>query len=174
MDQVKLCECGCGKPTTFAPQTRTDRGWIKGQPIHFVHGHATRGRFWHGTCTVDGCGVRVNAHGLCKKHLARFERRGDVTFEWVGENVTNFVGDDATYRTLHNRLDRQRGKARTHTCVDCGRLAAQWSYDGTDPDERYEPKSGCPYSIGLDHYNPRCVSCHRRFDSTGRYGEVYD
>lgn len=39
-----LCLCGCGQPTAIAPQTRTDRGWVRGQPRPYVVGHGTRGR----------------------------------------------------------------------------------------------------------------------------------
>lgn len=33
------CHCGCGKKTRIAPQTANDRGWIRGEPVRFVHGH---------------------------------------------------------------------------------------------------------------------------------------
>jgi HNH endonuclease len=33
------CKCGCGQKTNIANQTRTDRGWIRGEPKHFVAGH---------------------------------------------------------------------------------------------------------------------------------------
>jgi hypothetical protein len=36
------CQCGCGQPTPIAKTTRTEHGWVKGQPIRFVHGHHTR------------------------------------------------------------------------------------------------------------------------------------
>jgi hypothetical protein len=36
------CECGCGQKTTIARQTRTDRGWIKGQPKRWIQGHHDR------------------------------------------------------------------------------------------------------------------------------------
>lgn len=39
---MKLCECGCGAPTRLAPQTRTERGWVKGEPVRFVNGHQLR------------------------------------------------------------------------------------------------------------------------------------
>lgn len=35
----KLCECGCGKPTKLASKTRSNRGWIKDQPLRFLNGH---------------------------------------------------------------------------------------------------------------------------------------
>lgn len=34
-----LCACGCGKPTRPAPETRSNRGWVKGQPLQFLKGH---------------------------------------------------------------------------------------------------------------------------------------
>lgn len=49
-----ICQCGCGEPTRIATQTRTDRGYRKGEPIRFVNGaHGRRAvardlgeRFW--------------------------------------------------------------------------------------------------------------------------------
>ena len=38
-DATGLCGCGCGQPTRLAEQTRTARGWVKGQPKRFVQGH---------------------------------------------------------------------------------------------------------------------------------------
>jgi hypothetical protein len=37
-----LCQCGCGQPAPIAPVSRRKEGWVKGQPLQFVHGH--RGR----------------------------------------------------------------------------------------------------------------------------------
>lgn len=39
-----LCECGCGQPTKVAARTDARRGWVKGQPIRFVHLHQPRAR----------------------------------------------------------------------------------------------------------------------------------
>ncbi len=48
--ETKLCECGCGQPTLIARQTRSIRGDVRGQPVHFIHGHNKRrnalDRFW--------------------------------------------------------------------------------------------------------------------------------
>lgn len=35
----KLCECGCGNPAPIAPFSNKRRGWVKGEPLRFVHGH---------------------------------------------------------------------------------------------------------------------------------------
>jgi hypothetical protein len=41
-DAVGLCQCGCGEPTTLAPQTSAARGWVVGMPVRFVSGHNGR------------------------------------------------------------------------------------------------------------------------------------
>ena len=78
--------------------------------------------------------------------------------------------DDAEYTAAHDRVYRAKGRASTHTCVDCGRPASQWSYDHTDPDERVSAtvKGNPPYSLNPDHYQPRCVPCHKAFDLSPR------
>ena len=55
------CHCGCGKLTELAPRTNRNRGWVKGKPIHFVHGHnrhrVNAARFWEkvNKDTPNGC-----------------------------------------------------------------------------------------------------------------------
>lgn len=38
-DSPKLCECGCGRPTTISRHTDRRRGEVKGQPNRFIVGH---------------------------------------------------------------------------------------------------------------------------------------
>jgi hypothetical protein len=75
----------------------------------------------------------------------------------------NWRGDAATYGTAHTRIRVARGPAKQHRCVDCGRRADDWSYDGGDPDERRDPRFGA-YSLDVWRYQPRCRNCHRRHD----------
>lgn len=49
-----LCQCGCGKKTPLAIKTQTAKGWIKGQPTRYCHGHGggrepipLEDRFWN-------------------------------------------------------------------------------------------------------------------------------
>lgn len=37
-----ICGCGCGKPTRLAPQNLPRKGWVKGEPLPFLHGHRRR------------------------------------------------------------------------------------------------------------------------------------
>lgn len=39
-----LCECGCGGAAPIAKRNHYGRGWIKGEPISFIHGHHQRGK----------------------------------------------------------------------------------------------------------------------------------
>lgn len=71
--------------------------------------------------------------------------------------------EQATYSTIHTRLAVTRGSARSHSCVDCGRGAEQWSYDHCDEGELLSDLNH-PCSLDLSHYDPRCVPCHRTFD----------
>ncbi|WP_169923695.1 DUF3631 domain-containing protein [Propionicimonas paludicola] len=61
----------------------------------------------------------------------------------------------------------ERLPAYLHKCVDCDGLAQEWSYDHADPDERYaadRANYGAAYSLDTGHYQPRCKSCHVRWD----------
>lgn len=33
------CHCGCGKKTKISPKTCTSKGWVKGKPRNYLHGH---------------------------------------------------------------------------------------------------------------------------------------
>lgn len=134
-----------------------------------------------GECTVDGCGLDdCGPHGLCPKHRARQVRHGDPLAYRPnplpsGPDNKSWTGEQATNKAVHQRLRKLRGSARHYACVDCGGPAAHWSYDHKASDERYCPEHG-PYTTNLDHYEPRCVSCHKRYDlnkikgSERRYG----
>ena len=37
-----MCCCGCGEKTTIASDSRVERGWVKGEPIRYIHGHGSR------------------------------------------------------------------------------------------------------------------------------------
>jgi hypothetical protein len=37
--EAGFCQCGCGKPTNLAPCSDKGRGWTKGKPFRFIHGH---------------------------------------------------------------------------------------------------------------------------------------
>jgi hypothetical protein len=38
-----LCQCGCGRPAPIATTTSRRNGYVKGEPMRFIHGHHRRG-----------------------------------------------------------------------------------------------------------------------------------
>jgi hypothetical protein len=70
--------------------------------------------------------------------------------------------EDVGYSGMHRRLRIDYGPASQFPCVDCLGEAAQWSYSHEDPNELQSPDG--PYSLDVEHYAPRCVSCHKSMD----------
>ena len=71
------------------------------------------------------------------------------------------------YRTVHNRLNSQRGKASEKLCIDCGDSAQHWSYDGRAERELTQVDSRgftLTYTEDLSRYDPRCRQCHHDYD----------
>ncbi|GAA1148512.1 hypothetical protein GCM10009651_36460 [Microbacterium natoriense] len=79
----------------------------------------------------------------------------------------NHLSEDIDYSAAHGRVHRAKGQAQRHRCVDCGDQAKHWSYDHSDPNE-YVSRSprtiGIAFSLDANHYEPRCVPCHKTFD----------
>src|SRR5258705_7654065 len=89
-----------------------------------------------------------------------------------GPNSPHWRGDDIAYRTAHDRVVKQRGKASQYCYVDCGKPAKHWSYNLTDPQELSGPGRGNGstqrWSVDPAHYEPRCHSCHLTFGHSAR------
>ena len=53
------CHCGCGRKTNIAKKSCTAKGYVKGEPMRFCHGHqklpTTEERFWTKVKKTDGC-----------------------------------------------------------------------------------------------------------------------
>ena len=111
-----------------------------------------RGRFW--VCVCD-CG---RTRDVRRRELLRYGD-GNSCGDWRVHRRADVV----SYGGAHDRLERDRCRAKDHRCVDCGGRAAHWSYDHADPDELVSPE-GFPYSLDGSHYEPRCNVCHALFD----------
>lgn len=134
-----------------------------------------RGKRWYrkGIPSCEQAGYHIRTCAQCGKEAlvvgdGRFCSRACADVTTRGRRL-----DSVTYRTAHQRVQRARGKASGHPCVDCGSAAAEWSYDLRDADEligtgRFAGKS---YSLKPEHYHPRCIPCHQRHD--GNAGETH-
>ena len=126
-------------------------------------------------CSVEGCDKGDDEVGYCRMHAARMRRHGDVNKRieaWernlpTGEAHPHWAGTRPGYGAAHDRVKRLRGSASEHRCADCNGPAYHWSYDHADPDElsyEYAPGKHAAYSHAPEHYAPRCVPCHKRYD----------
>ena len=61
-------------------------------------------------------------------------------------------GELAGKVALHRWVIKRKGKAKMYKCIDCGKQAHDWS----NKDHTYKRI--------LNHYKPRCMSCHRLYD----------
>lgn len=127
-------------------------------------------------CVVTDCinpVTKDGAHNMCGMHYQRWRRHGSADVVAKGgaslalEDNPNWSGDAATYQAVHLRLRHQRGPARNHPCIDCGKTARHWAYDNSGIAEQCAPR-GWRYSTDLTRYEPRCVPCHRRHDDAAR------
>lgn len=123
-----------------------------------------------GDCSIDGCGRPHKGYGYCGMHLRRLHRWGDS--DVVGVGGRPWKDDAPGWAAIHKRLARERGKATDYSCVDCHGPAREWSYDGRDANELVGEANGfmLAYSLELAHYEPRCSSCHRKYDNAIRKG----
>lgn len=91
--------------------------------------------------------------------------RGDA--KSCGNRYIHARRTDSGYGAAHWRVYRDRGPIADQDCIDCGDPARHWSYDHDDQNELLAyVRSANPvaYSLNPDHYSPRCVPCHKRFD----------
>lgn len=79
----QLCECGCGEPAPIATRTDPRFGYVKGQPVRYIHGHkgrqraraAAQGTATHATCACGSPVVRKKAK-QCRACYERSRREG--------------------------------------------------------------------------------------------------
>lgn len=142
-----------GTPT---PQHATRWEDIRGQRFGTLTVTARDGSRW--ACECD-CGQEAT------RSAGDLNRGGDSST--CGDRRAHHRTGDS-YSVAHSRTRTDRGSAKLYQCVNCGNGAQHWSYNHDDPDERtgpdYTGKYIVPYSLDPNHYSPRCVPCHKRFD----------
>jgi hypothetical protein len=101
-------------------------------------------------CRLTTCDRRQVARGYCELHWRRWKAlHPDLKVAHVD--------------TILTHVRKAYGPAKFQLCVDCGLEAADWTYDGTDPDDILD-STGHAYSLKVRHYVPRCRRCRVRRD----------
>jgi len=69
------------------------------------------------------------------------------------------------YAVVHYLLQKFKGSASKHWCVECSKPARHWAYDHKDAFARIDTSTGQVFSVNFDHYQPMCSSCHQKLDA---------
>lgn len=119
-------------------------------------------------CEVRGCDSRPLAKGLCSLHYQRKIMGTDM------ELPPRHLRECTSFQGAHWRVKSVWGAARQYPCVECGKTAAHWAYDGTDPTESWSSPSNRGtvhfFSSWPEFYMPMCAKCHSARDA-GRAAE---
>lgn len=135
-------------------------------------------------CSVEGCDRPSHCKTYCYMHYYRNRKGQPMTPGYLprrtgprpgtglgGCRNPNYNGTEISYAGAHARPKSLWGSASQYECVDCGKSAQQWAYDGTDPSHKLDiHKSGNSlvwFSVWPEFYMPLCVRCHR-FRDDGR------
>ena len=111
-----LCLCGCGQPTPLAKQTDTSARWVKGKPVRYLLGHASRQR----NAQQEAEAVRLYQSGkTCKE---------------VGEQL------GASREYVSSVLKRQGVELRPHGWSARGRVVALTPSQEVEAIQRYQAK----------------------------------
>lgn len=122
---------------------------------------------------VPGCSTNELAKGYCSfhynRHLTGVPLDAPLKGKW--DTVVGPAG-------MHHRLRAIWGPAANHPCVeDCGWMAQDWAYDGTDPEAslgRTGTWKGIWYSLYPEFYMPLCRKCHRTRDRLRAAAELHE
>ena len=136
---------------------------------HYAHGLCRRHRRSGGgaaaECSISGCVKPAEARGWCNKHWLRWRRNGDPNVA-KRDWTTGIWSASVSYSGAHMRVRAERGPASKFSCTKCSKRAQEWAYDHADGAALLETRgvTALSYSADPAHYIPMCKSCHKRFD----------
>jgi HNH endonuclease len=113
---MALCKCGCGGEAPLAARNRKDRGWVKGQPVNFIHGHnpvipfpQRIMEFWSHTSVFP-----VNGLPDCIEWTGTMQSNGYGKFiRTLGEVAAHRIAYALTFGAI------SEGKELDHLCRNC-------------------------------------------------------
>lgn len=106
MPNVKLCECGCGKPAAIASKTNVAKGHVKGEPMRFARCHVPR---------ETRAKIAASQKGVPRK--PEFVLSGERHWNWkTGRTITQHGYVHLTVGADHPMADK-RGRVLEHRLV---------------------------------------------------------
>jgi hypothetical protein len=106
LNSIKLCECGCGRPTNIAKQDDKRKGHVAGMPNRFLSGHSAikHGRSRSSTYRTWAA-MKTRCTNPKGKNFAQYGGRGiKVCDRWINSFECFFA--DMGERPARKTLDR--------------------------------------------------------------------
>jgi hypothetical protein len=184
---MKLCECGCGQPAPIATYTRSDRGYVKGQPQKFIRGHYP--------CSLSHGHDAINLRGrtfgrLTVKSRSKNSAGGKARWSCVcacGHRVTVHASDLISGHTVSCGCLRNKAaslRLLKHAHAKTGQRTPEYnswrgmlqralnhggkspSYANVDVCDRWNPEAGGPFENFLADlgFRPKGTSLGRYAD----------
>lgn len=182
----KLCECGCGTPTNPAPHTSAKKGWVKGQPLRFRHGHHSRGKKQSAEHVEKKVGHRRGLPGVIpgpetrakmsaahKGQQVPAEVRERIAAAQRGPLSPTWKGSSAAYVTKHRWM--LRNFTKTGSCELCGKTppTPRGRQTGTlwaNKNHRYDRD----LTRVREDWIELCPKCHKGYDKARKNGATSD
>lgn len=163
---AKLCECGCGQTTSIAPYSWARRGWVRGEPMRFVHGHTAAakrqsyvsikvaGRSWFEHTLIAARALGKPLPPGAQVHHVDGNKRNNAPNNLV-------ICQDASYhQLLHERAKTIGAGGDPNTqrlCVGCSalRLISEFGRRGRDIPRRRSRCRSCMAKAANRRYHAR-------------------
>lgn len=155
-----LCACGCGQVTNPAKQTDRKMGYVKGEPMRFLQGHAGRLRG-----VKDGFYRKVGTeleHVLVVERVLGRKLRNAEEVHHVDENTLNnqhnnlvLCQDRAYHMFLHARLRVLKAGGNPNTQKLCKKCRGVFDFD-----QFHKLKSNA--SSGRHAFCKQCTAAYAR------------
>jgi hypothetical protein len=163
MIEVKLCECGCGRPTAIAESSCKSRGMVKGYGMRFIKGHAREGM--HHTeeakqkLSIAGCRRVVSEETKEKIRSSTLGKvRSKETREKMGKAKVGELNPKWKGKSIIWKLSGNQRAVRMYTsigeCQECGERPALDRHHKDGDTTNNEPEN----VLFL------CRSCHMKAD----------
>jgi hypothetical protein len=102
-----LCMCGCGRATSLAIRSQRNRGDVKGQPVKFIKGHFSGGRYTHGMCFSPEYSAYHSARARCtNSNSPAWENYGGRGIKFLFTSFKQFLAEVGKKPSPKHSIDR--------------------------------------------------------------------